>query len=249
MILFTHAAERLRISVPQGARQRLRRLLRPALLGSLRRTAPLSGEWGFDRGMPVDRYYIERFLQQHAADIRGRVLEVKDSAYSNRFGIPARTDVLDINPANPHATVVADLAAADHVPGEQFDCFILTQTLQLIYDVHAAIGHAHRLLRPGGTLLVTVPSTSRLAEPDYWRFTPAVCERLFGDVFGRENVAVTGHGNVLTNVAFLEGMAWQELSQRELDAYDELFPMLVTVRAVRARGLGYVQRLGPQVGR
>lgn len=232
MILFTTIANR--IGITGDARHRVRRFLRPAVLGTLRRTEPLSRDWGFDRGMPVDRYYIERFLGRHAADVTGRVLEVKDSTYTDRFGSGVTSrEVLDINPGNSHATVIADLAAADHVPGDQFDCFILTQTLQLIYDVRAAIAHAHRILRPGGVLLATVPSTSRLAEPDYWRFTPAACVRLFGDVFGVDNATVIGHGNVLTNVAFLEGMAWQELKPRELETDDEIFPLIVTVRAVK----------------
>jgi SAM-dependent methyltransferase len=220
--------------VPAGARRQLRRLMRPAFLGTLRRTSPLSRHWGFERGTPVDRYYIERFLAQHASDIRGRVLEVKDSAYTDRFGTGVVSrDVLDINPANPHATIVADLTAADHVEANQFDCFILTQTLHMIYDTPAAIRHAHRLLRPGGVLLATVPTVSRQTEPDYWRFTPAACARLFEQVFGAGHVTVRGHGNVLTNVAFLEGMAYQELRQRELDVDDEMFPLVVTIRAVK----------------
>ena len=35
---------------------------------------------GRDRGTPIDRHYIERFLDEHRADIRGRVLEVRDAA-------------------------------------------------------------------------------------------------------------------------------------------------------------------------
>src|SRR5947207_406343 len=66
-------------------RKRARRILRPARLGVLRRVEPLT-KWGAERGTPVDRYYIERFLERHRADIRGRVLEVRDSRYTDRFG-------------------------------------------------------------------------------------------------------------------------------------------------------------------
>ena len=41
----------------------LRRRRRPVLLGSLGRTRPVSYHWGYDRGLPVDRWYIERFLE------------------------------------------------------------------------------------------------------------------------------------------------------------------------------------------
>jgi SAM-dependent methyltransferase len=226
--------------LPLALRLRLRRMLRPAWLGTLRRLTPLSDMWGMDRGTPVDRYYIERFLTENQRDIHGRVLEVRDSSYTDRFGRGVRQkDVLDINSANPQATVVADLAAAEGVPANLFDCFLLTQTLQFIYDTHGAIRHAYRILRPGGVLLVTVPSVSRVApryglKNDYWRFTAAACSALFGAIFGETQVDVHSYGNVLTATAFLAGMAYEELSQRELEATDPYFPVIITVRAVKA---------------
>jgi SAM-dependent methyltransferase len=219
-------------------RPRLRRLFRPARLGTFRRTTPLSHDFGYDRGTPVDRYYIERFLSAHREKVRGRVLEVKESMYTDRFGAGVtQNDVLDIDPTNPLATIVADLAAADAIPDEAFDCFILTQTLQLIYDARSAIAHAHRIIRPGGALLVTVPVLSPIVDDDqladYWRFTPASCTALFADIFGREAIRVRAYGNVLTSIAFLEGMAQEELTAQELENHDSRFAMLVSVCAVR----------------
>jgi len=218
-------------------RRRLQRWLVPAWLGSLRSTKPRSDGWGFDRGRPVDRYYIDSFLEEHSKDIHGRVLEILNCEYTRRFGSRVdQADILDIDPANQQATVVADLAAADSINDDSFDCFILTQTLQLIYDVRSAIVHAHRILRPGGVLLVTIPAVSRLAGEgytDYWRFTPASCARLFGEIFGPDDVTITAYGNVLSAVAFLEGMACEELSKWELDVIDERYPVLLTIRAVK----------------
>jgi hypothetical protein len=220
-------------------RQRFRRLRRPAWLGTLRRLTPLSNEWGFDRGTPVDRYYIERFLADHAADIRGRVLEIRDSTYTNRFGTAVtHRDVLDVNASNPLATIVADLSTAVDVPSELFDCILLTQTLQFIFDTPAALAHTCRLLRSGGVLLATVPAVSRIApryglKTDYWRFTVASCTALFDKAFGAGQVEVRAHGNVLTSIAFLTGMAREELSSRELDTCDDNFPLVVTIRAVK----------------
>ncbi len=218
-------------------RQWLRRLRHPAWLGLLRRTRPLSDVWGFDRGKPVDRYYIESFLEAHRNDIRGRVLEVQDSGYTNRFGHQIeRREVLDINSQNPQATIIADLAAADSVGSDQFDCFILTQTLHLIYDIHSALRHCHRLLAPNGVLLATLPAVSRISkgagvEGDYWRFTSASAQQLFGEAFGAENVTVQTYGNVLTAISFLAGLATEDLSRRELDELDPYFPVIIAVRA------------------
>ncbi len=229
----------LRNGIPLEQRLRLRqyarRLSRPAWLGTLRRTRPLSDMWGYDRGTPVDRLYIGRFLADHSTDIQGRVLEVKDSAYTARFGQGvARADVLDVDPSNAQATLIADLAGGG-LPENVYDCFILTQTLQFIYDTRAVIRNAHRLLRPGGVLLVTVPAVSRLDRrlPDYWRFTAASCHALFGEVFDPDQVTVHSYGSVLTAIAFLEGMAGEELSRAELDAHDPFFPLLIAVRAVK----------------
>jgi SAM-dependent methyltransferase len=220
-------------------RQRVHRLSRPAWLGTIRRTAPLSEAWGRDRGTPVDRYYIEQFLEENRNFIRGRVLEIMNSDYTRRFGQRVETsDVLDIDAQNPAATFVADLAAADGVPSEAFDCVILTQTLQYIFDLSAALDHAHRILRPGGTLLCTVPSVSRIGrkyvESEYWRFTATSCSRLLGHAFPAGVVDVRARGNVLVSVAFLMGMACEELSRRELEVDDPYFPLVITARATRA---------------
>jgi SAM-dependent methyltransferase len=223
-----------------GLRRWLHRHLHPIQGHSVWQTAPVSRVWGSDRGAPIDRYYIEDFLGSWRRDIHGRVLEVKDSAYTQRFGTGVeRADVLDIDPLNLQATIVADFSAADDIAAGQFDCIILTQTLQLIFDVPAAIGHVKRMLRPGGAVLVTVPAVSRLAHTyptgaDYWRFTPASCARLFGQVFDPQHVTVAAYGNVLTAMAFLTGLAQEELSQRELETRDEAYPVIVAVRAVKS---------------
>jgi SAM-dependent methyltransferase len=210
-------------------------------MGTLRRTSPISDGYGFDRGTPVDRYYIGSFLEENRTAIRGRVLEIKNSKYTNRFGVDVeRRDVLDVDPTNHGATIVADLVAADGVPSDTFDCFILTQTLQFIYDASSAIAHAHRILRPGGVLLCTVPCVSRIEpgclDSEHWRFTRASCTRLFGDVFSPEWVTVRTYGNVLTGIAFLAGMAHEELRPRELEYEDEHFPLIVAIRAEKGHG-------------
>jgi SAM-dependent methyltransferase len=186
----------------------------------------------------VDRYYIERFIESNQRDIHGRVLEVKDSGYTDRYGVNVeRRDVLDIDPTNPMATIIADLSSADSVSSDLFDCFILTQTLQYIYDFRAAVTEARRILRPGGVLLITVPTVSRidrhLQTTDYWRFTTASCVSLFNEIFGAEQVSVRSYGNVLTAIAFLAGLAYEELSIRELNVNDDYFPLIITVRAVK----------------
>jgi hypothetical protein len=218
----------------------VRRLVRTRSFGLRPRSAPVSEHWGFDRGTPIDRWYIERFLDENSRDIHGRVLEVKDDGYARRFGAGVgHVDVLDIDPANSRATIVADLADATAIPDSSYDCFILTQTLQYISRVADAIGHAARVLAPGGTLLVTVPALSRLtvgksASDDYWRFTEASCRTLFEKSFGTDAVEVTTYGNAVAGAGFLLGYATEELYASERDVNDPRFPLVVAVRAVRS---------------
>jgi SAM-dependent methyltransferase len=224
-------------------RRRLRRFVRPARLGTLRSPIPLSDDFGWDRGSPVDRYYIERFLAANRRDIRGRVLEVKDRTYTKQFGTGVDAEeVLDVDPTNPQATIVADLADADEIPEASFDCVILTQTLQFIYDVRSAIAHVYRVLKPGGVVLATMPAISPIVDDDelpyYWRFTAASSVALFGDVFGHGSVRVREYGNVLAAIAFLSGMAYEELTRQELEAHDRRFTVVVSVRAVKQDGAG-----------
>jgi SAM-dependent methyltransferase len=235
----TLEALKARVRKHPGAK-RLRRLVHPAWMGTLRRTMPLSPSFGGDRGRPVDRYYIEQFLNQYRQDIHGSILEVKDNSYAARFATGAfHCEVLDINPANPHATVIADLQQADSIDSGTFDCFLLTQTIGLIPNVAAALRHAHRILKPGGVLLLTAPglgsrATERAEAPaDYWRFTQDAIAELVHPMFGAENVQLHSYGNVLSAVALLMGIAEEELSPGELDVNDRRFPVVVTARAVK----------------
>jgi SAM-dependent methyltransferase len=214
---------------------RLRRLRRPAWHGATH-GRPVS-EWGWERGGPVDRYYVDAFLSAHRQDVTGRVLEVRDRRYTERWGSAVSvSDVVDVDPDLPGVTWVADLTTGDPIPDGRYDCFLLTQTLQFVYDVPAVLRTAHRVLAPAGTLLATLPVTSRLSlssgsEVDFWRFTPASGRRLFGEVFGPGNVEVTSSGNLRATIAFLRGMSHQEIPATALDEPDDRSPLLVCVRA------------------
>ncbi|PYQ23654.1 MAG: hypothetical protein DMF81_07985 [Acidobacteria bacterium] len=211
--------------------------------GDLRRTSPVSREWGYDRGQPLDRYYIEKFLEAHAEDVRGAVLEVQEPDYTRRFGGDrvTRSDVVDLDPANPRATLAADLRRAAAIADDSYDCFILTQTLHVIDDVRAALAESRRILKPGGVLLATFPCTSRVcleygADGDFWRVTEAGVRELLGELFPEEGLEVRSHGNVLVSAAFLYGLACHEVRPEELEAFDPYFPLLVTARAVKPGG-------------
>lgn len=209
--------------------------------GSLRRVRPIDANFGFGYGQVIDRYYIEQFLERHATDVRGRVLEVAEDTYTRRFGGArvCRSDILYCGAGNPKATIIADLTDGRAIEAEIFDCIILTQTLQFIYDVRAAVRTLHRILRPGGTLLATGHGISRISRYDmdrwgeYWRFTSLSARRLFEERFPADHVSVCAYGNVLAAAAFLHGLTAQELRRRELDYHDPDYEVVIGIRAVK----------------
>jgi glycosyltransferase involved in cell wall biosynthesis/SAM-dependent methyltransferase len=209
--------------------------------GTLRRLTPVSRMWGYDRGLPIDRYYIESFLARQSGDVRGRVLEIEDSTYTRRFGGSrvTRSDILHVTEGNPLATIVGDLTDAPQIPSNTFDCIILTQTLQLIYEIRAAIRTLHRILRPGGVILATFPGISQNNDRDWcdnwhWGFTPLSGRRLFEEAFAPENVRIETAGNVLSAASFLYGISAGELTREELDYTERGYEVTIAVRAAKS---------------
>jgi SAM-dependent methyltransferase len=211
--------------------------------GSLQRLEPFSRSFGTDRGLAIDRYYIERFLDARRADIRGRVLEIGEDTYTRKFGGAqvTKSDVLHVHDRNRQATIVGDLADAPHIPDDSFDCIILTQTLQLVFDLQSAMRTLHRILAPGGVLLVTVPGISQVAVHSewgktwYWAFTALALERLLREHMLAADVDIEVHGNVLTSTALLYGLASGEMTAEALETSDPEYQLMILARATKGQ--------------
>lgn len=234
----------VRRRMPKPLRERLKRIFSRQVppigrvqLGDLGRTRPISRHFGYDRGTPIDRYYIEKFLTSHAADIKGRLLEVGDAGYSRRFGSNVvQQDILHVTDDTGETTIVGDLSQAGTLPSAAFDCMIIVQTLQYIFDLSAALHELWSGLRLGGVALVTLPGVATADNSEftqYWSFTEPGALRLFADVFGADNVEVELFGNVFAATCFLQGLAAEEVEPSMLDKTDPRFPTLIAVRARR----------------
>ena len=240
-------------ALPLSAREWLRRQQRRFKLqgvrygkvdfGSLDRLSPISPIFGKDRDLlSIERYYIEAFLEAHREDVKGRVLEMGDLFYTCKFGGNRvdRADVLNYVDGNPQATIVADLTDAPHIPADSFNCIIITQTLQMIWDVPAALATLHRILRPGGVVLATSHGISRVARREgvddwgeYWHFTSQSTRRLFEAEFGKGQVSVRTYGNVLAAVANLHGLGAGEIAREKIDYIDPDYEIIIGARAVK----------------
>lgn len=210
-------------------------------LGDLSGTEPVSRGFGGDRGTPVDRLYIEAFLERHAADIGGRVLEIGDDAYTRRFGgARVREAVILDAPEvdNPRAAIRADLSAGENVPRGAFDCIVLTQTLHMIFDVRGALRTVRDALRPGGVLLLTVPGITQIDAADgpekwFWSMTQTGLRRLLAEMFPADRIETRTYGNVYAATCFLQGLALEEVDRSKLDEPDPLYPVISGGRAVK----------------
>jgi hypothetical protein len=204
--------------------------------GNLRRLTPFSSNYGFERGTPIDRYYLHRFLDEHRHLITGVVLEIQAAMYTREYGQHVITsETLDIDEQH-QPTYRCDLAQSlPIVPSDRFDCFLLPNTLGCLRDLEGSLTHALRVVRPGGVILASMAGLVPLTdgESDYWHLSGAGWREITTRVWPGCDVAVAQHGNVLAAVAALLGLAAEELTPQELDVIDPRYPVLVTVRCVR----------------
>lgn len=209
--------------------------------GHMKGVQPFSTEFGYERGQPIDRFYIERFLEEHRSDVKGRVMEIGDNNYTMRYGGSkvVQSDVLHVNDSNPQATIVGDLTSLPQVADETFDCVILTQTLHLIYDFRSALATSHRILKKGGVLLLTTPGITPIDHGEwvdiwYWSFTQPAIRRLLLEHFQPAQIDVQHYGNVMVASSFLYGQCTQELSEEDLMYKDPYYPVTITAAAIKA---------------
>lgn len=200
--------------------------------GNLRRTRPFSDHFGFDRGTPIDRYYVLKFMEEHRHYITGDVLEIQSTAYTKVCGHDVRHSAsIDIDPQHG-TTYVCDLVHSESVvPSNTYDCFLLPNTLNHLKDVTSSLRQALRIVKPGGVVLATAPTLTPLT-PDfseYQRFTVAGVRDLVERAPFDCEFTIEGYGNVLAATAALMGVASEELTTEELDVNDPRYPVLITL--------------------
>lgn len=193
---------------------------------------PLSEKYGYDRGLPIERYYIEKFLDKNKGKIKGIVLEVESDQYSTRFGGKniKSLEIVDYNKSNKKAKYIDDLQVSKVLPKNYFDCILITQVIGAISDFDAVVKTTFEILKPGGYLLLTTSGLATMIKPPqepFWRFTPKGLEMIFTKLFGSENVRVESFGNFISGQASWIGASAQELSEKELDKKDPRYPVLI----------------------
>lgn len=195
---------------------------------------PVSRLFGFDRGFPIDRLYIEDFLEKHHAVITGDILEIAGDEYTMKFAHqPFTSHVLHVVPGNPNATIVGNLETGENIPENKFDCMIITQTLAFVFDMRGFLKNCYRALKPGGVLLLTNPSITPVSRydmdrwGDYWRFTDLSMRRLLELYFPAEKIEIVSYGNYYAAAAFLAGKAVEDVRASRLFPADPDYPVSI----------------------
>ena len=200
--------------------------------------APLDDTYGMGRGTPVDRYYIEAFLESHRELICGRVMEIGDRMYTEKFGEERVKEsvILHVEREAPEINQIkGDLSTGEGLEEESVDCLICTQTLPFIYDFPSAAEHVVKLLSRGGSALITAGGISQIIEYEkihyghFWSFTEQSLRKLFEGIEDVESVDVRAYGNVKTASAFLYGISSEELEAEELDYQDSCYQVIIGV--------------------
>ena len=209
--------------------------------GDFARLTPFSADFGFDRGGPIDRFYIETFLDENRSRVKGKVLEIGDNEYTVKYGGDrvSQSDILHVDHRNTRATYIGDITDVPQIPSAEFDCIIFTQTLHLIYDFRSALRTCYRILKPGGCLLLTVPGISHIDKGEWrdywlWSFTDTAIRKLMTETFNGSKVDVRAYGNVYVAAAFLYGVGLAEFRKDLLAHQDNSYQVIISAAAVKA---------------
>ncbi len=197
---------------------------------------PLDDTYGMGRGTPVDRHYIEKFLEAHREAVHGTVMEVGDRRYTEKFGGDRveNSIILHVEKEDPETNQVkGDFATGEGLEEGSLDCLICTQTLPFIYDLRSAAANMVKTLKKGGKALVTVAGLSQIIRYErihyghFWGFTDMSLRQLFAGCAGVGSVEVETFGNVKAVAAFLYGISQEELGEGELDFHDPDYQLII----------------------
>jgi SAM-dependent methyltransferase len=200
--------------------------------GDFKKAVPICQAFGLTRGTPVDRYYLSKFIAEIRHQVVGNILEVG--------GTPKDKDFYQLNSGNsyqilnlepgPGIDIIGDVHDVSIVKANSFDSVVIFNVLEHCYAPWIAIENIYTWLKPGGKCFAMVPSAIRVhATPvDYWRPLPDAFAWLFRD-FSWQKLYI--YGNPMTVIASYHGIAVEELTAAELDAFHPDYPVATCIVA------------------
>lgn len=194
---------------------------------------PISRKFGVERGMAIDRYYIENFLEKNKNYIYGDCLEIAENTYTLRYGGDKVNNSYILHVEGWGNAIKGNLETGEGIERERYDCVLITQTLMLIYNYKEAAANIYKMLKAGGTALVTVSGISQISRYDadlwgsYYSFHEQAMKKVFVPLFGEENIELEIYGNCKTAVAMLCGLCREDLTEDDFKEYDQDYPVII----------------------
>jgi len=198
----------------------------------------ISSDFGFNRGSPVDRFYIGEFFSENREILSGVCLEFGDTSYIDKYGMSVSKKMTfnhSENSSMKGEELMGDISKIETLPKDVFDCIVCVNVLNFIYDAPAAFLGLRKLLKFGGYVMLTVAGPSAHISRydmdrwgDYWRMTDKAAIRLAEGA--RFNVVKSKtYGNPYSCVAQMNGFCVEDLPEEKLIASHSDYQLVVTL--------------------
>ena len=196
----------------------------------------ISNDFGFGRGTPIDRMYIENFFKNQAGEISGVCLEFGDTSYIDEFGKSvSKKYVFNYSEESSKINniIMGDLTKLDTLSENSFDCILCINVLNFIYDLPSAVLGLKKLIKPNGKIIITMAGVSAHISRydmdrwgDYWRLTDKAAMKLFKDA-GLNVDKIQTYGNPYACSAQINGYCMEDLSQEKIVTSHPDYQLLV----------------------
>jgi SAM-dependent methyltransferase len=199
--------------------------------GDLRRLQPLCQFFGFTRGTPVDRYYLDRFVESIGQEVRGITLEIGGEKRNRElYGFTQATEYRVLDLPGLSDDIAGDVSNRNTLSESSLDSIVMFNVLEHCEHPQTVVDNIHHWLKPGGKAFVLVPTAQKIhpAPRDYWRPLPHGLDSLFKGFSGRE---IRTYGNIATVIASFHGVAAEELTREELEFNHPDYPVTSCITA------------------
>ena len=202
-----------------------------------------SEKFGFDRGTPIDRYYIDEFIRNLELNNEfNTALEFGELNYVEQFNVSHKFFLSHPDFSKSKDTknqILFDLNTQKKYDGQKFDLIISTNVINFTKNPFVTLRHHIDMLNIDGTIFLTASSSMPISQfdaerwGDYWRFTPDAMHHLLENLDCEYQVESLG--NFKSSVAFLCGLASEEMEESDLKEKDNRYPLLVVALIKKKR--------------
>jgi hypothetical protein len=198
-----------------------------------------SNDFGWTRGTPIDRFYLQQFFKDNRSFIKGDSLEFGEDTYTKLYGLGVTQSGIftsDLDEKQKEGMIAGDISKSETLPSDKYDCIICTNVLNFIYDIHASVEGLYLMLKPGGICLVSIAGYSSHVSRydmnrwgDYWRLSDKAAVRMFEEA-GFIIDEVKTFGNAYAAVAQMYGYCAEDVDVSRLTTIHPDHQMLITMR-------------------